>query len=157
IAKKAGVPESEFRRIPQLLPLLWDMLVRRYASHTKANLDDADLELSKSLASELDRLERLSSNLPIYRRLGAIWFVNVLSFNIDRRIAESNYNTTFVPRDEWSGDGVLYRHDLLVRDGCATRIWYPYGDSKDPQTFRFGQRWHVEMVKALEDRRTYLM
>jgi hypothetical protein len=157
IAKKAGVSESEFRRAPRSMPLLWDMLVQCHASHTKANLNDADLELSKRLASELDRLERLSSNLPIYHRLGAIWFENILSFNIDRRLAVSNDNTTFVPRDEWSGDGVFYRHDLVIRDGCATRIWYPYGDSKEPQTFRFGQKWHAEMVKALEDRRTYLM
>lgn len=157
IAKKAGVSESEFRRVPQSPPLLWDVLVQRHAGHIKANLNDADAELCKKLAVELDRLERLSSNLPIYRRLGSIWFENIISFNVDRRLALSKNRATFVPRDKWYGADVLYRHDLVVRDGCATRIWYPYGDSQDPQTFRFGRRWHAEMVRALENLRTYLM
>jgi hypothetical protein len=157
IAKKAGVSESEFRSVPASSPLLWDVLVQRHASHTKANLNDADRELCKKLAVELDRLERLSSNLPIYRRLESIWFENIISFNIDRRLALSKNGATFVPRNEWYGESVLYRHDLVVRDGCATRIWYPYGDSQEPQTFCFGRRWHAEMVRALEDRRTYLM
>jgi hypothetical protein len=157
IGQKAGISESEFRRAPQSPPLLWDMLVQRHASHTKTDLNDADLELGKRVTVDLSRLEQgLTVLLPIYRRLGSIWFENVISFNVDRRLAVGN-GATFVLGDEYSGASVFYRHDLVVRDGCATRIWYPYGDSKDPQTFCFGRRWHADMVRNLEDYRTYLM
>jgi hypothetical protein len=157
MAKKAGISEAQFERFPQTLSLQWDILVQRRAFLKKTSLDDADLELGKMLAVELDRLERLSSNHPIYHRLASIWFENVISFNVDRRLATSRNRATFIPREDWQGDGVFYRHDLVIRNGCATRIWYPYGDSKDPKTFRFGQRWHAEMVMGFEDRRTYLM
>jgi hypothetical protein len=157
IAQRAGLSSTEFQQLPQSTPLLWDILVMKRASHTKTNVDAADLELCKELAVELDRLEHLRSDYPLYQRIGSAWFENIISFNVDRRLALSGEGDAFVPQDGLNGDPVFFRHDVLIRDGRATRIWYPYGDTKNPKTFRLGRGSHADMVRRLEDLRTYLM
>jgi hypothetical protein len=157
IANRSGVSPNQFAELPQSTPLLWDLLVTTRASSRRGDLDSAEAELCKELAVELDRLERLRSHYDVYRKIRSIWFENILSFNVDRRLALSEDVDTFVPREGLSGDPVFVRHDVILRRGCGTRIWYPYGDTQNPETFRLGRGSHAEMIRDLEDRRTFLM
>lgn len=157
VARHGGLSEKDCRRLPASTAAAWDIILRMRSQKKKESFATSNIKMSDRLARDLRRLENNRSQFPEYQRLMAKWLQNIISFNVDRRLALSTATSVFASREGWSGDGVMYRHDILVQDGCATRIWYPFGDTQDPKTFRLGRASHASLIRTLEDRRTYLM
>jgi hypothetical protein len=158
IAKEMRMGSEEFDQLPDSAPLSWDALVEWKARADRCTLEDADSLLKQRLASQLTAAEERTKALPLYGRVLAAGFENIVSLSIDRRLALHSGQETLVTEKEGWRPSVFDRHSSIPHaDGRPARIWYPHGDSALAGCIRLGTLDHTWMLRDLEDRRAYLI
>ena len=170
IGKQVGINVAELNDISSST-LSWEMLFRSLAHGRRANHLKSETRLNEMLITRLRRIERESKSLSFYRQILAGRFSNVISFNIDRRLSLHGEKSAFVkatrhrlfdPEDKKMNEKEIPdefgRHSVVtLPGGKITRIWYPFGDTRDHQTIRLGMAWHADRLVEQEMRRGDLM
>lgn len=158
IAEEIGMGSEELNQLPDSAPFSWDALVEWKARADRCALGHADSWLNQRLASKLTAAEERTKALPLYGRVLAAGFENIVSLSVDRRLALHSGKETLFPQEERWQPNVFHHHSVVPHaDGKSSRIWYPHGDSALAGCIRLGTLGHTSMLYELEGRRAYLM
>src|ERR1700722_8283718 len=103
IADELSIGPSQFNQLPFTGPLLWDVLVRKKASASNFSLHEADIALRKILSKRLKELEQKTKSLQFYGNILSASFENIVSLNIDQRLALHAESSEFVSQTDEFG------------------------------------------------------
>jgi hypothetical protein len=154
LATDSGIPD--IGTLPGQEPLRWDALVRQAAAALKLRASAGDDRFRTSLVKQLISTQETRRPLPLFGRLLGLHFDNILSFNVDRTLALHADGQRVAPREPWLARD--YEYDLVShREGLATRIWYPYGNTSIAAEIALGTKTFARQLEDLEDARTPMM
>lgn len=153
--KDARGKPSGFDRAKSMA-IQWEALIRQWSDAHKTTRRRAEQGLRKALCRHLSALEeRQRGKRSLYREIAEAGFENIISFNIDGRLA--NKTRVKPPGHVPAGKKFLYRRMRLRGPIRHTDVWFPYGHSTDPNSIEFGHSLYDDRIMHLEDYRDGLM
>jgi len=148
---KAGGDTSDFDHLGSTA-LQWSCLVDAYARRNGFRQTSAEKSLQAALCKRLKQLEaKHLESKTLYAEILDANFANIVWFNLDRRIVRH------VPASrlkETSANKSLLHHGLRL---AHTNIWFPYGDSSDPESIQIGHSNYDQRLMEFEDYRDGMM
>jgi hypothetical protein len=159
IWREIGSTAYRYDRLPDSPSIRWSATVRAVAESTGADLEAAETDLRQRVCDALRGVEERQRSGDFYARILSGRFRHVLSFPIDRRLSR-HASGHGIESEDWveRASGFLGRRAVVTHEGeLRTLVWYPYGDTLDPQSLRIGVDQHPRTLMLFEDLRSPLM